>query len=89
MDCSVSQEGSFLKAAKRPAHGVRNNRSPMQAPERARSIGEGRSPDFAPVRAQQKLAVTYPLGEHSVLEKKRFIPKGEGEALFCARRASH
>ncbi len=44
-----------LGPRKRPAHGVRDNRSPMQAPVRARSIGEIRPPDFAPARAQQKM----------------------------------
>ncbi len=51
----VPQEGCLAGPRKRPAHGVRDNRSPMQAPVRARSIGEDSPPDFAPVRAQQKL----------------------------------
>ena len=32
------------EAAKRQAHGVRNNRSPMQAPARVRSVGERHTP---------------------------------------------
>ena len=50
----VPQEGSFRRPRKRPAHRVRNNRSPMQAPARARGIGWIRPYDIAPVRAQQK-----------------------------------
>ena len=55
MECSVPQEGSFLKAAERPAHGVRDNRSPMQAPVRARSIGEVALQLFAPVGRNKNL----------------------------------
>ena len=50
----IPQIGCFWKAAKRPAHGVRNNRSPMQAPVRARSIGSGAPHDFAPVGRNKK-----------------------------------
>ena len=56
----IPQIGCFWKAAKRPAHGVRDNRSPMQAPVRVRSIGRDRPPDFAPARAQQKYCICQP-----------------------------
>ena len=49
-----------MNAAKRPAHGVRDNRSPMQAPARARSIGRCAPHDFRAQRAQQKRCIYLP-----------------------------
>ena len=50
----ISQEFFSWEAAKRPAHGVRDKRSPMQAPARARSIGSTAPHDFAPVGRNKK-----------------------------------
>ena len=48
------------------AHGVRDNRSPMQAPVGRTALGEVAPYEAAPVGRNKKLAVTYPQGEYSV-----------------------
>ena len=58
-----------MKTAKRPAHGVRDNRSPMQASARARSIGRCAPHDFAPGGRNKNVAFAYPHGEQSVTPK--------------------
>ncbi len=57
----------------------------MQAPARARSIGEGRPHDFAPARAQQKLSVTYPLGEQGVYNQKLLFQKNFANGSYLLR----
>ena len=50
----ISPDGSFPRAAKRPTHGVRDNRSPMQVPVRTRSIESAAPHDFAPIGRNNK-----------------------------------
>ena len=57
-----------MKAAERPAHGVRDNRSPMQAPVGRAALGEAAPMTSRPFRAQQNAALTYPHGEQSVVK---------------------
>ena len=56
------------------AHGVRDNRSPMQASARTRCIGKERPPMTSrPEGATKNTAFTYPYGEQSLELSRLFI----------------
>ncbi len=79
----IPQSGCFWKAAKRPAHGVRNNRSPMQAPARARSIGSGAPHDFAPV-GRNNNPMRFFWGYEAIVKLVCLISLIFGLNAFCA-----